>query len=477
MTRRLLLSYLAVTAFVLVTFGLPLGITFVRSEERGLVNEVTADATVIGTVVEEGLEGHSQMDFQSVAIRYSELVDGRVVIVDVNGMSVADSDGFTGPRDFSTRHEFAAALEGQVDSGFRHSNTLSYDIAYVAVPVASSGTVYGAIRITRPARDLASITRKMWLTLGSAAGLVLLAVSLLGAQLARSVTRPLRDLKAGVSKLAEGILTEQVRPRGPREVRDLARSFNHMATRLIQLADAQRRFVADASHQLRTPLTGLRLRLENLAAGIGTTGKADVEGALAETRRLSQIVEGLLLLARTESTERASVDVDPDRVLTDRVQFWTPVAEENSIALRMGHVDSVALRAIEGHVEQILDNFIANAIEVSPAGSTITVTAHRIGDSLELHVLDEGPGMTAPDLERAFDRFWSGKSDPGSGLGLPIARGLARSNGGDAFVALREHGGLDASVRLPISDNQIEPISAKPRSEASTGARPKLGTS
>jgi hypothetical protein len=150
MTRRLLLSYLTITVFVLLILEIPLALTYERSQRDRLTADVERDARVLATRVEGSLSSGDADAMEQLAGEYQQTVGGRVVVVDLDGQSVADSGGTTA-RDFSTRPEFEKALStGALASGRRHSDTLGEDLLYVAVPVASSGQVLGAVRITFP---------------------------------------------------------------------------------------------------------------------------------------------------------------------------------------------------------------------------------------------------------------------------------------------------------------------------------------
>jgi signal transduction histidine kinase len=457
MTRRLLLSYLSITAFVLLILEIPLALTYEHSERDRLAADVERDARVLATRVEGTLAGRTQADMQQLADEYQQTVGGRVVIVDQDGQSVADS-GATTPRDFSTRPELSEALAtGDVASGTRHSDTLDQSLLYVAVPVASSGQVLGAVRITFPTTELDARVRRYWLSLAALGGVVLVAVAGVGFVLARSVTGPVRDLEQVADRLAAGDLTARASvDTGPPEVRALADSVNDMAARLGVLVDAQRAFVANASHELRTPLTALRLQLENLQRS-EEPGAAQIDAAAVEVARLARLVDGLLGLARAEGArpEREVVDVATEA--RDRVDVWSPLAEEQGIRLMLDLNGTALAPVVPDAVAQVLDNLLANAIEVAPSASEVHVRVRTVGDHVELHVVDAGPGLTAEERDRAFDRFWRGTRAPsgGSGLGLAIVAQLASASGGDATLLPADGRGVDARVRFaaaPPSD-------------------------
>jgi signal transduction histidine kinase len=201
-------------------------------------------------------------------------------------------------------------------------------------------------------------------------------------------------------------------------VKELAGEFNHMAARLADLVDAQARFVADASHQLRSPLTALRLRLENLEADVGQGTSDGIAAAGRELQRLSRVVDGLSTLGRAGQNEPRREPVDVEAVISDRCEAWAALADEKDVSLvKSGpHADSQLRSAlVPGDLDQMLDNLLANALDAIPAGSTIrlSVEAGPAGRA-QIHVADQGPGMTEGDRRRAFDPFWRGASSMGA---------------------------------------------------------------
>ncbi|HEX5614267.1 MAG TPA: ATP-binding protein [Acidimicrobiia bacterium] len=453
MTRRLLFSYLSITTFVLLVLEIPLGLAYSRNELDQLTSDLERDARVIATVVEDGLEGTETSNAQAVADGYATRTGARVIVVDADGISVGDTDNPGTPRDFSTRPEIATALTGDAATGTRSSETLGEDIVFVAVPVASGGRVLGAIRITYPRDELDDRIRRNWWSLAALAGVVLVAVGAVGTVLARSVTRPVRALGRAADELAQGALTTRVPvTSGPPELRALEAQFNRMATRLEELVGSQRAFVADASHELRTPLTALRLRLENLASEAPDTLHAEIAAADAEVARLTRLVDGLLRLARNEAATDERELVDLAEEVRERAEAWRALADEHAVRLDVDAPDRVPVLAVTDAVPQILDNLLANALEVAPAQTRVVVRVEVVGDVAALHVVDEGPGLSAEERARAFDRFWRAADAPkgGSGIGLAIVAQLATASGGDAVLLPGPGGvGIDAVVRFP----------------------------
>lgn len=464
MRRRLLLSYLALTVLVLAALEIPLAVSYSQRERERLETNLLRDAFTLAAFVEDSLEGLRPIDEQVLVDGYTARTGARVVIVDANGVVQADSDPPSeGQRSFVSRPEIAEALEQRIVTGNRWSDTLGTELLYVAVPVSSGGVIHGAVRLSYSTAQIDEQVHRYWLLLGAIAAVSLAAAAGVGTLFARWVTRPIDELRRAAAALGGGALeTRAPVGSGPPELRELARAFNATAARLEQLVGAQRQFVADASHQLRTPLTALRLRLEMMENHIDEVAAEDLAGATREVGRLARLVDGLLTLARADHGPDASAAevLSLDELLGERAAAWEPIATERGIRL---HADGAGLTALAtpDHLMQILDNLLANALDAAPSGSTIELRAEPGGRSdghpatVAIHVIDQGPGLTPEQRERAFDRFWrAGTSRDelgGSGLGLSIASQLARADHGDLTLEEAPGGGIDAVVRLPLA--------------------------
>lgn len=263
--------------------------------------------------------------------------------------------------------------------------------------------------------------------------------------------RPMRRLQLTTDRFAAGQLDSRADTIvGPPEVRALAVSFNSMAGRLEQLVERQRAFAGVASHQLRTPLTALRLRLEQVAHQVEADHDATrtVDAAIVETDRLHRMIEGLLALSRAEDAAVGPVEVDLAAVVRERAEHWLPLASEQGAELDVVAPTSIRVLAVAGSVEQIVDNLLDNALEVSPSPATLSISVVDRDQFVDLHVVDEGPGLTDEECRSAFERFWRGSdaAPGGSGLGLAIVQQLASAADGAVELRRAGSGGIDAVV-------------------------------
>ncbi len=465
MSGRLMLSYLAVTLAILLVLGIPLGIFFRTLEVDRLTAATERDATTLATLVEDVLELDLPVD-DTTAVRYSTDTGARVVVTDDAGISLVDTAAPV-DRDLSTRPEIESALAGRPSSGTRRSETLDDELLYVAVPVASGGTTHGAVRLTLGTAELNEQVGRFWFGIAAMGALVLLIATGVGWTMARWVTRPVRQLAATAERFASGDLSaEPDQPGAPAEIVGLQRRMNEMAERLdAQLAE-QRAFVADASHQLRTPLTALRLRLENtqeqlrpLATQEADPGALEVQrseltAAVSEVDRLTELVAGLLRLARAEQRSGDVTETaDLCALARDRVDTWHAVAEAEEVDLAFSaEVPDLPVLATASGVEQVLDNLIDNAVAAAAAGGTkVVVEVGAEHEGAWLTVSDDGAGLDDEDKQRAVDRFWRGHSErPGTGLGLPIVAELMDAFGGDVTLGDSPEGGLQVTLRFRV---------------------------
>lgn len=470
MRRRLLVSYLALTVLVLALLEIPLAVSFAENERRELTDKVERDTVALATLVEDPLEHGTPVpaEVRRVATDYDAETGGRVLVVDVEGRVVVDSAP-TQSRDFSSRSEIAKALGGEIATGTRSSRTLGTDLLYVAVPVASSGVVHGAVRVTYPMSAVQGRIHRYWSILALIAAVVLAVAVVIAIVLARWVVRPLDRLERAADEIAAGDLEARAPVEGPPEVRRLAETFNAMISKIDVLVRSQDEFVADASHQLRTPLAALRLRLENLERDVTGARRQELEGALGEVERLAALVDALLALARADRAAASPRPVDVAAIVQERLAAWSAYADEQVVRLESPLEPGLSALVTPGRLEQVLDNLLANALEHSPPGTGVSVSARQHGSHVELRVADEGPGMDAAMRGRAFDRFWRAeRTGQGFGLGLAIVERLVIADGGRVELRDSETGGLEAVVVLRRADEldrahrRTEPARASP---------------
>ncbi|MBO3736590.1 sensor histidine kinase [Actinoplanes flavus] len=447
MTRRILFTYLSVAVAVLLALGIPLGTVYAHHERDGFAADVERDAVVLAEQAEADIATGDTAHLAEHTTAFGMAGDARVLIVGLDrSVLAATGTGLTGDD-----AAISTALTGRHAIGYRPLPGNDTEL-YVAVPARIGADVLGAVLIAYPSTAVDAAATRFWLTLAVGSALILLLVTVAGLALTRWITRPVRRLEDAAEVIGHGgeLPTAGI---GPPELRRLAVRLSETSRRLHRLITGQRDFTSTVSHQLRSPLTALRLRLENLEPAVADTARPDLDAAITEVDRLTRMVHGLLALAHLEHQAADREPVDLDTLIDERIDNWSAYASEQDVALVRSPGALGTAWAVPEAIEQIVDNLLANALRVTPPQTVITVGATvppEDGATVELHVVDQGPGLSDEDRARAFDRFWrvAGSADDGSGLGLTIVRQLARISGGEAELRAAPAGGIDATVRL-----------------------------
>ncbi len=468
-----LAAFAYVLVLMLVALEVPLALNLSKRVDAEVKAEAANQAQLVAASVVGRVERGAELDALTRTAAGS--VGGRVIIVDAQGDLLADSARAPAPDEsYATRPEIAEALSGGVSQGTRFSQDLDEDLLFTAVPIIDEGERTGAVRVTQSVDAVDAEVRRDTLALVGL-GVAALVLGLIVAWLlAGYLTRPLRGLTKTARRVTAGDLDARADETGATEHREVAHAFNEMTERLGQALVSQRDFVANAAHQLRTPLTGLRLRLES--AGVKTEEEAlqrDLEAADREAERLARTVTDLLTLAREGQRPAVVAPLPLDRAARGALERWSTVAvEEHGCELALD--DRSAGAAVDASAEDVavmLDNLIENALEHTAPGTTVELEVEVVRDWGSIAVSDAGPGLAKGEEERVFERFFRGSSRAarprGSGLGLTIVRVLARRWGGDARIANRPEGGARAEVRLPLS--AVGPAGAPPREPVAAG--------
>ena len=272
--------------------------------------------------------------------------------------------------------------------------------------------------------------------------------------LARGLTKPLRHMAEATTAMAGGDYSRRVSAAGNDEVADLARSFNAMAAELAETDRVRKEFVANASHELRTPVAALRSTLENLVDGVGQPDARTLERMLARAEHLSLLVGQLLDLSRLDAeTELAEVrPVDLGDLLHDVADELGVVHPDNEIVIR-APVD-LKVEGRPARLRQVFVNIVGNAARFSRPGEAVVVTVTQNNGSAGVTVRDTGPGIPAAERAKVFERFWQAgetarTGSGGAGLGLAISRQIVDQHGGSIEVRENKPSGACFVITLP----------------------------
>jgi signal transduction histidine kinase len=441
-TSRILAAILTLTLGLLLGALLPLGIAMANQHEQDYRSGTLTIAHTLAAAAEEKIadrENSTTLPRTLAALRREDEGGGgmTIAVVDDDGHVVEGRD--TG---LYTPARAAPALAGR--TRLIHDG----DRLLAIVPVnGHTEKVAGAVLLSRPLAPLHHRVTRLWFGLAVVAFIAVVAAVVLAVALARWAGRPLRGLETAAEALGAGELGARADPpKQPAEIRRLAERFNVMAARLESLIYDHRTMLADVSHQLRTPLAALRLRMELLAAE--ATDAAEFDAALDEVARLARLVDGLLAVARAENVTEPPERVAVTRLLAERVEAWRPVAAERDVRLSLETNGQVTALTVPGHLEQVIDNLVDNALTATSPGGQVRLAAHRTSRRTRVTVADDGPGMSAEAMTQAFRRFrTSGAS--GTGLGLAIVHRLVTADGGSVELSDTPGGGLTVELDLP----------------------------
>lgn len=413
MTRRIVWVALASATLAVALFAFPLAIAV----QRLYVGEAQAalESTALRTAATIGPDfaGHDPAELPNAN------PGDELGLYDAAGRRISGS----GPdrADAATR----AALSGNAGQAQEAGSIV------VAVPVSSAEQVIGAVRAATPTSVVWRRTATTWAWMVAAAALALAGAIVAASLLARRVNRPLQQLTEATRRVGDGDFAARMTPTGLREVDDAGDALNVTAARIGDLVDREQTIAANASHQLRTPLTGLRAALETALADPSADPADAMTVAIEAADRLEVTIGEIISLTRGTTQPADSLVVTP--ALDAVVARWGAPLADVGRPLRLRLEDPPgAVRFPEAALHQILDVLVDNALRHGVG--TVSLVARHVGPAVALDVADEGSGIPAD-----ADIFQRGVSlQGGSGIGLALARALAEDNGGRLRLSQRE---------------------------------------
>jgi signal transduction histidine kinase len=439
----------AITSLVALAFLIPLGLLVQQlAHERALAQAERQTAIVVSVLA-------ITTDPDAVAeVIGTTPGDSGVGPVAVHGLS----EGIVG-----TSYASAEEIEQTAGQGETVLASAPGGIAYLE-PVEVDEDQVAVVEVFVPDAEATAGVRAAWTALAVVAAGLVLGSAVVGDRLAGRVVAPARHLAQAATALGDGDLDVRVYPSGPRELAEAGVAFNQMADRLAQLRIAEREMVADLSHRLRTPLTGLRLDVEALEAADDGAEEDRFRAAARVRQALETLEQEIDVLIRTTRHAAAAATAaaadrpappgrcDASEVVAERMTFWSAVAGDQDRPCGVFGTHRPAPVNVPGsELGAALDAVLGNAFRYTPQGTALEVAVSRHDGWVAVRVDDAGPGI--PDPDRALQR---GASDRGStGLGLDIARRVAQAGGGSVSVGRGQLGG--ASVVMLFADPEAPP--------------------
>jgi len=412
-----------------------------------------------------------QFFYQRPEIKFSLYqADGKLLATnDKSGVGSTESN--TLPPEVNT------ALKG-VDGEDRRLDANGQENYYVAIPISHEDTVYGALRLSGIYADQMSASYRSLVLLAVIAVLLILAAILEAWWMASTISRPIRSLTYVAEQLSQGKLLVRATPTGPEELQQLGETFNQMASHLQDNMEGLRAFVANASHELRTPITAIKLNVDALVDGA-------MDDQVVAQRFLSQIQDELELMNRTvtDLLDLSRIEagrgrtqyepVDTAILMNETRELWQARTQQAGLELRLvPPVSAPKVLANEDQLRRLLNNLVENAIKNTPAGGWVEMSLNNLAEkyTVRLEVKDNGIGISEEHIPRIFERFYrveptqlKNKKFTGSGLGLAIVKSIVEAHGGKIGVISKVGAGSTFWVELPVIKGRFDEKKTQPR--------------
>lgn len=481
MSLRSLQGRLLWTFVTLMTLGLGsvIGLSGMQLNAQTLQrneDELTMQAQLIANALREPVERESDSQHSGgrsldVLIgSYAQGVGGRVTLLDSNLQIVFSSDSAVTAHTQQNQTELLTARRGEMQPTVRWDEWQKTERLFVAVPVVGEhGQPISFIQLSVPMGPIYAEMTQTWLRFLGIGSVVLLVTAIAGIVIARQIAVPVERLTATTEHIAAGRLDERVTPAGPNEIHRLGTAFNRMTERVQAMMTQQRAFVDNAAHELRSPLTSIRLRIEMLRTRARNNAEltqhylAQMDG---EVGYLQRLVDNLLDLATVENIEPAipKAPLDLASMLYDVSDEMSVVAQQVGLEFQTDipeHLPTISVNADQMKI--LIRNLIDNAIKYTQRGGKISLTANSSHGEIEIQVTDTGIGIPAEALPHIFERFYrvdaarsrdTSRATSSTGLGLALVQRIAQTHGGRAEVSSLIGKGSTFTVRLPLrSDN------------------------
>ncbi len=390
----------------------------------------------------------------------SEMNGQRFITAEIDGV-LKGSDGGYGFYDADSggagNYWLRAAL-----NGFSGVNAMT---GVYASPIQNGDNLLGVLVYISQVQEIYENLRDIQIKILTWMALVALAVLVINALVLRTITRPIGELNEGISRMSKGDLSARVRVRGKNEFAGLARAFNSMSERLEQLDASRSQFVSNASHELKTPLSTMKILIETLMYQDPmdpAMTKEFLTDVNKEIDRLNGIVSDLLTLVNIDSGMKLNLqELDIGGLLQEQVKRLSPLARENGIELDCQLKELLDVNGDALKLQQVVYNIIDNAIKYTPRGGEVHCTLNRAGKKAIIRVQDTGVGIPEADLPHIFDRFYRvdkarSRETGGTGLGLSIVKQFVLLHGGNITAKSAPGKGSTFVIELPLAEKKKE---------------------
>lgn len=413
--------------------------------------------------LEDGLEdGKVPKAVLSIMDRHAQTSNFRVTFIHTDGHALYDSSGILPARNLFTDPEFGVTRSQQQPTSSQRDDEQGIEHLWFTTPIRYEGKALGYIRAAAPTAEPYAEIRRRLSALGGVCLLLMLLAIVLGTWLANSLTRPLQTLRTTALTLASGDLDQRVPELETDEMRTVGQAFNEMAEQVQNMVVEQQAFAGNAAHELRTPITAIRLRTERMLRGVleQETLHEYIAEIDSEATRMGGLVDDLTLLARLDANrlQIGESEVDISRVAAALIEELQPRAQRKSITLTLDRPSRLTpVTATTNHVQVVLRNLLDNALKYTPEGGRVTCQVTQQPEAILITIVDTGEGIATADLPRVVQRFYRAdqahtRAVDGVGLGLSLVTSLIATYGGTLQISSRGiDQGTTASVVWPVS--------------------------
>ena len=415
-------------------------------------------------------------EIYETALETARNEQSRVLVLDPLCVVQVDTDSLVNGSRFITP-EIGAVLDGAVsDYGYYDvGNTGTYWLRVAlnafspvtamtgvyARGIYSGGELAGVLVYISQVQEIYESLRDIQLRILFSLIVVAAIVMVVNMFVLRTITRPISELNEGISRMSRGDFSARVNVRGKNEFAGLAQAFNSMSERLEHLDNSRNQFVSNASHELKTPLSTMKIMIESLLYQdpIDPVAAKEFLGDVnAEIDRLNHIVSDLLTLVNMDSgaMKLKLEELDCSALLQSQAKRLAPLARENGIELECTAGAPLKINGDASKLEQVIYNVIDNAIKYTPRGGEVHCSLTRSSRMAVIKIADTGEGIPAEDLPHIFDRFYRvdkarSRATGGTGLGLSIVKQIVLAHGGDITPESTLGKGTTFTIQLPLA--------------------------
>ncbi|MBR3295332.1 MAG: HAMP domain-containing histidine kinase [Clostridia bacterium] len=441
------------------------------------ISDLTEYANDVSMSLSNDFQRHNASNIYNYIVQKGIESGGRIVVIDLSGVVQADSFSRLNGYIINTKEAYEVVQEGMDTSyGFHKiydstdAGSFTWSINMVSAIIDDSKTV-GAVIIVQSIADIVQRINQIQLRYYIIYAVSMLILIVIFGFLINRILYPLNELRKGTEAISGGDFSKRVKVSGRDEFASLGEAFNNMAVRLEDVDRARSDFISNASHELKTPLTSVKILTESILYenGVEESVYKDFLGEIdKEIDRMTELVNDLLFMTRLENLDPDALPIENTSVpsiVDEVIDSLKQIADQKGILLTKDLRYTGNIDCLRGHLKHAISNLVENGIKYTEQGS-VTIRTSRENDNCVFEIIDTGEGIAKKEQEKIFERFYRvsksrTRETGGSGLGLYIVQRVAVLHNGSVSVESEEGKGAVFSLRIPISASLKRPASDK----------------